>query len=56
MAKVTELVAAFHCRRPRLLRYLLQWGLVHGLQWPMTRDRPPSPAQNISVRVTAGLR
>jgi hypothetical protein len=55
-ARVTELAAAFQCHHPRLLRYVLQWGLAHGQQWPLTHNRPPSPAQNISVRVTEGLR
>jgi hypothetical protein len=55
-ARVTELAAAFQCRRPRLLRYLLQWGVAHGSQWPLTHDRPPGPAQNLSVQVAAGLR
>jgi hypothetical protein len=39
---------------PRILRYVLQWGLAHRQTW--TIARAPSPAKNISVRVTQALR
>jgi hypothetical protein len=55
-AKVTALATAVQWPRPRLLRYVLQWGLVHAQRWPLTQARPPSPAQNLSVRVTEALR
>jgi predicted HicB family RNase H-like nuclease len=55
-AKVMALATAVQWHRPRLLRYVLPWGRAHGANWPISRDRPPSPSQNLSVRVTEDLR
>jgi hypothetical protein len=55
-ARVTELAALFQCPPPRVLRYVLSWGLTHGEEWPISSERPPSPFQAISVRVTPTIR
>jgi hypothetical protein len=55
-AKVTALAAYFQCPRPRILRYLLLWGMTHGSDRPITQDRPQSPVKPFSVRVTPALR
>jgi hypothetical protein len=55
-ATVTELAAVFQCPPPRILRYVLPWGLTYGQAWGISPERPPSPFQAINVRVTPTLK
>jgi predicted transcriptional regulator len=41
-AKLEELAAAFHRKRSAILRYVMQWGLVHGRAWTIDPSIPAS--------------
>jgi hypothetical protein len=41
-ARVTELAALFQCPPPRILRYVVPWGLTHRLAWPSPLSARPA--------------
>jgi hypothetical protein len=41
-AKLEELAAAIHRKRSAILRYVMQWGLVHGRAWTIDPSIPAS--------------